>query len=63
MSTTALVWFPQASAPPEPVDLRLIRLKQMVLDAVTSANSKRNYAKALDDLFIFAVVGLSLEPC
>jgi hypothetical protein len=26
----------------------------MVLDAVTSANSKRNYAKALDDLFVFA---------
>lgn len=54
MSTTALVWVPQASAPPEPVDPRLIRLKQIVLDAVTSANSKRNYAKALDDLFVFA---------
>jgi site-specific recombinase XerD len=54
VSTTALVWVPQATAPPEPVDPRLIRLKQMVLDAVTSANSKRNYAKALDDLFVFA---------
>jgi integrase len=54
VSTTALVWVPQASAPPEPVDPRLLRLKQMVLDAVTSANSKRNYAKALDDLFVFA---------
>jgi integrase len=54
VSTTALVWVPQATVPPEPVDPRLIRLKQMVLDAVTSANSKRNYAKALDDLFLFA---------
>lgn len=54
MSTTALVWVPQATTPPEPVDPRLIQLKQMVLDAVTSTNSKRNYAKALDDLFVFA---------
>jgi integrase len=54
VSTTALVWVPRATAPPEPVDPRLIRLKQMVLDAVTSANSKRNYAKALDNLFVFA---------
>jgi integrase len=54
VSTTALVWVPQATAAPEPVDPRLIRLKQMVLDAVTSTNSKRNYAKALDDLFVFA---------
>jgi integrase len=54
MSTTALVWVPQTAAPPKRVDPRLLRLKQMVLDAVTSANSKRNYAKALDDLFVFA---------
>jgi integrase len=54
VSTMALVWVPRATGPPEPVDARLIRLKQMVLDAVTSANSKRNYAKALDDLFVFA---------
>jgi hypothetical protein len=54
VSTSALVWVPQATAPPEPVDPRLLRLRQMVLDAVTSANSKRNYAKALDDLFVFA---------
>jgi integrase len=54
VSTTAIVLVPQSAAPPEPVDPRLIRLKQMVLDAVTSANSKRNYAKALDDLFAFA---------
>jgi integrase len=54
VSTTALVRVPRPTAPPEPVDPRLIRLKQMVLDAVTAANSKRNYAKALDDLFVFA---------
>jgi integrase len=29
-------------------------LRKLVLDAVPSANSKRNYAKALDDLFAFA---------
>ena len=30
------------------------RLRGMVLDAVTSPHSRRNYAKALDDLFAFA---------
>jgi hypothetical protein len=29
------------------------RLRQMVLDSVSSIHSKRNYAKALDDLFSF----------
>jgi integrase len=53
VSTTAIVWVPRVAVP-EPIDPRLLRLKQMVLDAVTSANSKRNYAKALDDLFVFA---------
>jgi integrase len=38
----------------EPVDLRLARLRQMVLNSVVSEHSKRNYAKALDDLFLFA---------
>jgi hypothetical protein len=28
-------------------------LRQMVLDSVPSVHSKRNYAKALDDLFAF----------
>jgi hypothetical protein len=28
-------------------------LRKMVLDSVLSIHSKRNYAKALDDLFIF----------
>src|SRR6201987_4954590 len=29
-------------------------LRQMVLDSVQSIHSKRNYAKALDDLFVFS---------
>src|ERR1700731_1136270 len=29
------------------------QLRKMVLDAVSSPHSKRNYAKALDDLFAF----------
>src|SRR5260370_39716832 len=29
------------------------RLRQLVLDAVPSPHSKRNYARALDDLFAF----------
>jgi hypothetical protein len=29
------------------------RLRKMVLDSVPSPHSKRNYAKALDDLFAF----------
>ena len=33
---------------------RQLLLKQMVLDSVTSAHSKRNYGKALEDLFLFA---------
>jgi integrase len=32
----------------------LLLLKQMVLNSVVSAHSKRNYGKALDDLFLFA---------
>jgi integrase len=41
-------------ASPLPVDPRLLELKRMVLDSVVSANSKRNYAQALDGLFLFA---------
>jgi integrase len=44
---------PAADAP-VPVDPRLLRLKQMVLDSVVADNSKRNYARALDHLFVFA---------
>jgi hypothetical protein len=29
-------------------------LKQMVLNSVTAANTRRNYSKSLDDLFAFA---------
>ena len=54
MSSTALVLVPSAGNAPAPVDPRLLRLKRMVLNSVTAANSKRNYAKALDHLFAFA---------
>jgi integrase len=37
-----------------PVDPRLLRLKQTVVDSMTAANSKRNYGNALDHLFAFA---------
>jgi integrase len=52
VSTAALAAISPAA--PEPVDLRLAQLRQMVLDSVVAENSKRNYAKALDDLFLFA---------
>ena len=52
MSTSALVVISPAAT--EPLDLRLAQLRQMVLDSVVSENSKRNYAKAVDDLFLFA---------
>jgi len=56
LSTGALVWVPRAASTPEPLtpeqtDPSLLR--QMVLDAVPAGNSKRNYGKALDDLFAF----------
>jgi len=38
-------------------------LRQMVLDSVQSIHSKRNYAKALDDLLRFVPADLSLAPC
>jgi site-specific recombinase XerD len=31
-----------------------LRLRQMTLDSVPSAHSRRNYGQALDDLFLFA---------
>jgi hypothetical protein len=34
----------------------------MVLDSVASPHSKRNYARALDDLFAFCASGLSPGP-
>ena len=54
MSSTALVAIPLIAEAPVPVDPRLLRLKQMAVDAVTADNSKRNYRKALDHLFAFA---------
>ena len=54
MSSTALVAIPPIADAPVPVDPRSLRLKQMVVDAVTADNSKRNYAKALDHLIAFA---------
>ena len=54
MTSTALLLPAQVDSRPEPIDLRLAELRQMVLDSVVAENSKRNYAKALDDLFLFA---------
>jgi integrase len=45
---------PNHNASPEPVDPRLVELKQMVLDSVVSPHSKRNYGRAIDGLFVFA---------
>jgi integrase len=53
MNSTALVWVPRVEPLPKPVDPRLLRLRQTVLDSVVSGHSKRNYAKALDRLFEF----------
>src|SRR5450631_1276542 len=39
--------------PPFALTQAQARLRQMVLDSVQSIHSKRNYAKALDDLFSF----------
>ena len=54
MTTTTLSLTSPKAIPPELLDLRLAKLKQMVLDSVVSPHSKRNYGKALDDLFLFA---------
>ncbi len=45
---------PALSALPESLDPRLAELKRMVLDTLVSSHSKRNYANALDHLFLFA---------
>jgi hypothetical protein len=47
---------PPESRAGEPLALTPARLRKMVLDAVGSPHSKRNYAKALDDLFAFCVL-------
>jgi len=50
-----LAVIPPASREEKPLALTpaQARLRKMVLDAVASPHSKRNYAKALDDLFAF----------
>ena len=53
MSSTALVAVPERGSSVA-VDPVLLRLKQMVVDSLGAANSKRNYGKALDHLFAFA---------
>ncbi len=54
MTTTTLSLTSPEAIPPELLDPRLAKLKQMVLDSVVSPHSKRNYGRALDDLFLFA---------
>lgn len=54
MNSSGLVLVRLAATAPAPVDPRLLRMKQMVVNAVTAENSKRSYAKALDHLFAFA---------
>ncbi len=54
MTEAALVVTASEAESPIHVDPRLALLKQMVVDSMTAANSKRNYSKALDHLFAFA---------
>ena len=54
MTSAALVVPSAVADAPVPVDPRLLELKRMALDSVVSPNSKRNYAQALDALFLFA---------
>jgi integrase len=52
--STSLIPLQQPSAgPPFALTQGQAKLRQMVLDSVQSIHSKRNYAKALDDLFVF----------
>jgi hypothetical protein len=55
VSSTTLVAIQPIVNAPDPIDPRLLRLKKMVVNAAAVVNSKRNYAKALDHLFAFAV--------
>jgi len=53
--STSLIPLQQPSAePPFALTQAQAKLRQMVLDSVQSIHSKRNYAKALDDLFAFS---------
>jgi hypothetical protein len=52
--STSLIYVQQPAAePPFALTQAQATLRQMVLDSVHSVHSKRNYAKALDDLFVF----------
>ncbi len=53
MSTSLVQIKPQPEEPPLALTQAQAMLRQMVLDTVQSIHSKRNYAKALDDLFAF----------
>ena len=61
MSTELTISDPGTADTEEPgreaagLDRTQARLRQMVLDSVSSIHSRRNYGKALDDLFAFAV--------
>jgi integrase len=53
MSTSLVQIKPQPEEPPFALTQAQAMLRQMVLDTVQSIHSKRNYAKALDNLFAF----------
>ena len=54
MNSTAPVAIQPIADASVAIDPRLLGLKQMVVDAVTADNSKRDYGKALDHHFAFA---------
>jgi hypothetical protein len=53
MSTSLVTVNLTVGEPPYTLTQAHTILRQMVLDSVQSIHSKRNYAKALDDLFAF----------
>lgn len=53
MSTALVPVEPPTQEAPFALTPAQARLRQMVLNSVPSLHSKRNYAKALDDLFVF----------
>jgi integrase len=53
MSTSLIPLQQLPAEPPFALTQRQAKLRQMVLDSVQSIHSKRNYAKAIDDLFAF----------
>jgi hypothetical protein len=53
MSTSLIPFQQPPREPPSALTSAQAKLRQMVQDSVQSIHSKRNYAKALDDLFAF----------